>query len=112
MMNSGFNGLMGMPCLHVKTILLFLLHKTNKFATEEFINRYDIFRMRTQCLPAYIICCLLPLALVVLECPLTPTNPIITKKMYNICTMLDQRRRPWADAVHMLCKCFVFSGKH
>ena len=30
--------------------------------------------------------------------------------MYNICTMLDQRRRRWADVVQMLDKCFVFAG--
>ena len=31
--------------------------------------------------------------------------------LYIICTMLDQRRRRWADVVQMLCKyCFVFAG--
>ena len=30
--------------------------------------------------------------------------------LYNICTMLDQRRRRWADVVGMLYKCFVFAG--
>ena len=34
--------------------------------------------------------------------------PANTKHLYNICTMLDQRRRRWADAVQMLYKCFVF----
>ena len=24
--------------------------------------------------------------------------------------MLGQRRRRWADVVHMLCECFVFAG--
>ena len=33
-----------------------------------------------------------------------------TKHLYNICTMLDQRRRRWADVVQMLYKCFVFDG--
>ena len=32
-----------------------------------------------------------------------------TKYLYNICTMLNQRRR-WADVVQMLYKCFVFAG--
>ena len=31
------------------------------------------------------------------------------KHLYNICTMLDQLRRRWADVVQMLCKCFVFA---
>ena len=30
-------------------------------------------------------------------------------KRYNICTMLAQRRRRWADVVQMLYKCFVFA---
>ena len=33
-----------------------------------------------------------------------------SKHLYNICTMLDQRRRRWADVVQMLYKCFVFAG--
>ena len=33
-----------------------------------------------------------------------------TKHLYNICTMLDQRRRRWTDVVQMLYKCFVFAG--
>ena len=33
-----------------------------------------------------------------------------TKHLYNICAMLDQRRRRWADVVQMLYKCFVFAG--
>ena len=36
-----------------------------------------------------------------------PTN---TKHLYNICTMLDQRQRRWADVVQMLYKCFVIAG--
>ena len=34
-----------------------------------------------------------------------------TKHLYNICTMLVQRRRRWADVVQMLYKCFVFAGQ-
>ena len=41
------------------------------------------------------------------ECNVIPAN---TKHLYNICTMLDQRRRRWADVVQMLYKCFVFAG--
>ena len=37
-------------------------------------------------------------------------NPANTKHLYNICTMLDQRWRRWADVVQMLYKCFVFAG--
>ena len=33
-----------------------------------------------------------------------------TKHLYNICTTLVQRRRRWADVVHMLYKCFVSAG--
>ena len=36
--------------------------------------------------------------------------PANTKHSYDICTMLDQRRRRWADVVQMLYKCFVFAG--
>ena len=32
------------------------------------------------------------------------------KHLYNIYTMLDQRRRRWASVVQMLYKCFVFTG--
>ena len=39
-------------------------------------------------------------------------NPANTKHLYNICTMLVQRRRLWSDVVQMLCKCFVFAGKY
>ena len=28
--------------------------------------------------------------------------PVNTKHLYSICTMLDQRRRRWADVVQML----------
>ena len=35
---------------------------------------------------------------------LSPEN---TRHLYNIYTMLDQRRRRWADIVWMLYKCFV-----
>ena len=36
--------------------------------------------------------------------------PANTKHLYDICTMLDQRRRRWASVVQMLYKCVVFSG--
>ena len=36
--------------------------------------------------------------------------PANTKHLYNFRTMLDQRRRCWADVVQMLYKCFVFAG--
>ena len=32
------------------------------------------------------------------------------KHLHSIYTMLDQRRRRWAEVVQMLCKCFVFAG--
>ena len=38
--------------------------------------------------------------------PQTTHTPANTKHLYNICTMLDQRRRRWTDVVEMLCKCF------
>ena len=38
--------------------------------------------------------------------------PANIKHLYNICTMLDQRRRRLADVVQMLYKCFVFAGLH
>ena len=34
---------------------------------------------------------------------------VITKHLYNICTMLDQRRRRCAGVVQMLYRCFVFA---
>ena len=37
-------------------------------------------------------------------------TPVNTKHLYNIRTMLVQRRRRWAAFVQMLYKCFVFSG--
>ena len=43
--------------------------------------------------------------------PQRTRNPANTKHLYNIRTMLDQRRRRWADVVQMLYKCFVFVGK-
>ena len=36
-------------------------------------------------------------------------HPAITKHLYNIYTMLGQRRRRWADVVWMIYKCFVFA---
>ena len=39
------------------------------------------------------------------------TFPVNTTHLYNIYTMLDQRRKRWADAVQMLYKCvFLFAG--
>ena len=38
-------------------------------------------------------------------------HPANTKHLYNICTMLDQRRRRWDDVVQMLFKSFVFAGQ-
>ena len=38
-------------------------------------------------------------------------NPMNTKHLYNIYTMLRQRRSRWADVVIMLFKCFVFTGR-
>ena len=40
----------------------------------------------------------------------TKAIPVNTKKLYNICRMLDQRRRRWTDVAQMLYKCFVFAG--
>ena len=36
--------------------------------------------------------------------------PAHTKHLYNIFTMLVQRRRRWADVVQILYKCFVLAG--
>ena len=44
-----------------------------------------------------------------LSCPSLP--PSKHKTLYDICTMLDQRRRRWADVVQMSYKCFVFAGR-
>ena len=35
-----------------------------------------------------------------------------TKHLYNICTMLDQRRSGWADVVQILNKCIVFNNNN
>ena len=43
-------------------------------------------------------------------CGIAP-YPANTKHLYNICTMLNQRRRRWADVVQMLYKCFVFARR-
>ena len=37
-------------------------------------------------------------------------KPANTKYLYQIYTMLDQRRKRWAGGVYMLYKCFVFAG--
>ena len=36
-------------------------------------------------------------------------DPVNTKHLYTICTMLDQRRRRWSSIVQMVYKCFVFT---
>ena len=36
--------------------------------------------------------------------------PANRKHLYNIYTMLEQRRRRWAGVVKMLYTCFVFAG--
>ena len=36
----------------------------------------------------------------------TDDTPASTKHLYNICAMLDQRQRRWADVAQMLYKCF------
>ena len=41
-----------------------------------------------------------------------PASPANTKHFYNICIMLDQRRRRWADVVQMLLKCTPANTKH
>ena len=43
-------------------------------------------------------------------CVISLYTPVNTKHLYNICTMLDRRRRRWADVVQMLYKCFVPAG--
>ena len=35
-----------------------------------------------------------------------------TKYLYNICTMLDQHRRRWADVVHVLQMFFYLLGNY
>ena len=40
-------------------------------------------------------------------CSVCP-SPENTKHLYDIWTMLDQRRRRWADIIQLLNKCFVF----
>ena len=39
-------------------------------------------------------------------------NPVNTKHLYKICTTSAQRLRRWSNIVQVLCKCFVFTGKH
>ena len=38
--------------------------------------------------------------------------PANTTHLYDICTMLDKRRRRWSNIIQMLYKCFVFAGMH
>ena len=40
-----------------------------------------------------------------------PVHPANKKHLYNISTIMDQRRRRCADIVKMLYKCFVFAGQ-
>ena len=48
-----------------------------------------------------------------LLCFVAVQYPVNGKHLYNICTLLDQRRRRWADVVQMLYKCFcVCSVSH
>ena len=42
--------------------------------------------------------------------PISVSAQQTQKHLYTICTMLDQRRRRWADVVQMLYKCFVSAG--
>ena len=37
-------------------------------------------------------------------------SPVNARHVSGICTMLDERRRRWADVVQMLRECFVFAG--
>ena len=37
-------------------------------------------------------------------------HPSNTKHLHNICTMLNQLRRRWADVVQVLYRCFLFDG--
>ena len=39
------------------------------------------------------------------------SNPANRKRLHNICTTLDHRRRRWVDVVQMLYDFFVFAGK-
>ena len=40
----------------------------------------------------------------------TSKHKTFLQHLHNICTMLDQRRRRWADVVQMIYKCYVFAG--
>ena len=68
-----------------------------------FLLHGNVLNMPSNQLFLIAVCC------VGIKCDLQ--NPVNTKHLYNICTMLDQRRRRWADVVQMLYKCFVFAGK-
>ena len=50
-----------------------------------------------------------PLAIIVMS-QQTQNICITCVHLYNICTMLAQRLRRWANIVQMLYKCFVFAG--
>ena len=39
-------------------------------------------------------------------------DPVHTNHLHNIFTTSAQRLRRWSSIVHMLCKCFVFTGEY
>ena len=39
-------------------------------------------------------------------------HPSKQKHLYNMCTMLDKRRRRWADVVQMFCVCWDYYTTH
>ena len=43
--------------------------------------------------------------------PSATNNPVNTKHLYNIYTMLNQRRKRWANVVQMLYKCLCLLGR-
>ena len=45
-----------------------------------------------------------------IEITYMPKASINTKHLYNICTTSVQRLRRWSNIVHILYKCFVFTG--
>ena len=47
--------------------------------------------------------------MLIIALPKARPYPVNTIHLYNICTMLDQRQRRWADVVQMLFKSFVFA---
>ena len=47
--------------------------------------------------------------IVLMSWQINEVHPANTKHLYDVFTMLDQRRRRWAGVVQMLYKCFVFA---